>query len=112
MSAQNECIYSVCMCVCVAAVSHHNPQVGLAVYAGVFGSCSYDAAVIEPVSPGSSVRLVGRWPRPHLQVSSLGCSRPPHSSADALMGWNTLTLAWVRAECAHVRDQFQVFILI
>lgn len=102
----------VCASVCVAAVPHHNPQVGPAVYAGVFGSCSYDAAVNEPVSPGSSVRPVGHWPLPHLQVSSLGCSRPPHSSADALMGWNTLTLAWVRAERSHVHDQIYVVILI
>lgn len=100
------------MCVCGAAVSHHNPQAGPVVYAGVFGSCNYDAAVIEPVSPGSAVRPVGRWPRPHLQASSLACSRPPHSSADALMGWNTPTPAWVRAERAHVCDHFQVFFLI
>lgn len=44
--------------------SHHNPQAGQVANGGVFGSCSYDAAAIEPVSPGSAVHLAGRWPPP------------------------------------------------
>lgn len=60
----NQLAKGVCMCMC-CCVSHHNPQAGQAVYAGVFDSCSYDAAAIEPVSPGSAVRPVGRWPQPH-----------------------------------------------
>lgn len=56
----------VCLfvCACVFAVSHHNPQAGQAVYAGVFDSCSYGAAAIEPFSPGAAVHPVGRWPLP------------------------------------------------
>lgn len=58
----NQLAKGVCMCCCV---SHHNPQAGQAVCAGVFDSCSSDGAAIEPVSPGSAVRPVGRWPRLH-----------------------------------------------
>lgn len=51
-----------CTFVCVIAVSYRNPQAGQAAYAGVFDSCSYGAAAIEPFSPEAAVHPLGRLP--------------------------------------------------
>lgn len=53
------------ICAGSGGVSYRSPRGGRVVYAGVFDSCSCDAAAIEPVSPGCAVRLVARWPQPH-----------------------------------------------